>query len=99
MTGITQQDLIITVGQSVTDTCTFTTSLGVVFDPTTVSVSYETPSGSITVNNSPTKDSTGIYHITFAVSSAGEWKVSWTGTTGAVVARYEHRFVVSSSIM
>jgi hypothetical protein len=91
------------IGQTVTDTCTFTTSAGVVYDPSTIAVTYKSPQGTSTTKTFGDgfllRTSAGIYTIAITGSTDGDWVVSWTGTTSGVVARYEHTFTILPSMI
>jgi len=56
-------------------------------DPTTVSLTITTPSGTVTTYTYAaaqiTKTSTGVYTKDIACSEDGEWQYVWTGTTAA----------------
>lgn len=65
-------------------------------DPSTMTISIYTPSGSAVVGTaSMTKDSTGNYHYDFTPGSAsatGTYNVIYTATTGGRVAKRKDHF-------
>lgn len=76
------------VGDVARVSAAFTTS-GSAVDPTTVTVTTQTPAGVSTTSTYGTdvalvKDSTGNYHLDLSLSAAGKYRWRWTSTgTGA----------------
>ena len=66
---------------------TFRNSSGTLIDPTTVTFKARNPAGTITTyvygtDSQVVKDSTGVYHVDWSLSSAGKWyfRIESTGT-------------------
>lgn len=76
---------------------TFTVS-SVATDPSSVVCVVRAPDGTETTYNSPTKDSTGNYHVDHDLTAAksGIYGYRWTGT-GACQAALEAEFFVEPS--
>jgi len=70
-------------------------------DPTTVTVKYADPTGTITTVIYPSapivKESTGIYHIDVLVTVSGKWTYDWIGSGAVAPSRAEKEFVVLQS--
>jgi hypothetical protein len=76
---------------------TFTSSSGVVADPTTVTLKIKDPSKSaMTYTSGWVKDSTGVYHFDLTLTKPGAWYYRWIGT-GTVVAAAEGSLTVQKS--
>lgn len=90
-----------TKGQTVRMTGTFKVG-GVATDPTTVSLTVETPAGTQTTYTyalgTVTKSATGIYYKDVALSVAGEWCYGWTGT-GTAAGFDDARISVTPSLL
>ena len=75
---------------------------GTVTDPTTVTLKYRNPAGTVTAwtvtAGQIVKDSTGNYHADISPTTAGVWQYKWTGT-GAVQAVEELSFAVKNSLI
>lgn len=70
-------------------------------DPTTVSLTVQSPAGvetTYTYAASITKQATGIYYKDVALSEAGYWTYEWTGT-GAVASVQGNRLYVRNSLL
>lgn len=71
-------------------------------DPTTVTVTVQTPAGVSTtyalVDGDIERDSTGVYSIDVTMSEAGTWLVRWVGG-GSLVAPAESAVVVTASAL
>lgn len=67
---------------------------GVLTNPTTVTLSIDSPSGSVITITDATNDSTGKYHYDYTPPIAGSYQYQFDGT-GAVVAAAEGSFSVS----
>ena len=88
------------VGQGIDTTGTFKLS-GSVADPTTVRAQVMDPSENITtytygVDGALTKQSTGVYALSFTVDEAGDWWYGYEGD-GAVETTGEKRIYVAPS--
>jgi hypothetical protein len=83
------------VGDSPTLSCVFKVN-GTATDPTTVTAKVKKPDGTITTYSSPTKDSTGNYHISVSIDQHGTWWHRWVGTGACEVAE-EESFEVRAS--
>lgn len=75
----------------------------VLTDPTVVTLTYRSPSGTSTtltygVDAALVKDSTGTYHADIAVSAAGRWDWRWTGT-GTAAGIDEGTFTVEETLL
>lgn len=71
-------------------------------DPTTVSLKFRKPDGTVTTwavtAGEIVKDSTGNYHADIPISASGGWHYKWFGT-GAVVVGEESAFVVRPTLI
>ena len=77
---------------------TTVTSLGVLTNPSIISVAVQPPGGVATVYSSPTNDSVGSYHQDFLVPIApvatpGLWRYRWTAS-GTIAGVGEGQFLV-----
>jgi len=86
-----------TIGDLVRLSASFTVG-GVATDPTTVVCIVRDPTGVETTYSSPTKDSTGAYHVDHDLTNAiaGVWSYRYAGT-GACQAAMESEFFVEPS--
>jgi len=87
-----------TKGQLVKSQATFTDGDGNVLDPTTVTVQYESPTGTVTTKVYVTdvevvKSSTGVYYININANEVGRWYIYWS-STGTGQAAKESAFRV-----
>lgn len=86
------------VGRIVRVSCSFTTSTGLAFDPTTVIATIKKPGGVLATyqyGSGPdvVKDTTGQYHVDFEITLAGLWYYRWY-STGALKASSQSYFRV-----
>lgn len=75
-----------TVGETHTPSITFRDVDNALYDPTTVTGTVRSPSGTIT-NPATSQVSTGLYQMTFTLTQKGIWRFEFTGTgpSGAIV--------------
>lgn len=87
---------IIDRGDKIRLGATFTDVLGVVKDPTVITLQMKTPDGVLASLAPVSKTSTGIYYYDFTAAQAGDHHYRFTGT-GDVVAAGEGFFQVRKS--
>lgn len=87
------------IGDSVRLQGTFTDVDGAAFDPDTVTVKYQDPSGNDTSSTSATQSATGVYYLDIEVDEGGIWYYRFEGTAtgGAKQGAEETYFWVSTS--
>lgn len=83
-------------GQSVTTEVEFRTADGTLFDPTTVTLNYRSPTG-ITGSSTPALVTTGKYRAVVSANVPGVWRYRWAGQTGSTVLVDEGSFCVEDS--
>jgi hypothetical protein len=69
----------IPVGSSMRITVQFLDSNGVAFDPTSPTITVVDPSGTETVDTTPTRLSTGKYYMLIAAIAHGDWVAKGSG--------------------
>jgi hypothetical protein len=93
----------VVVGQEVRITATFTNSAGTLTDPTTITIEYKKPDGTVVTGTyaggQVIKSSTGIYYrdVTPAIGEEGEWLTYYAGT-GTIDAAENGRFHVTAKV-
>lgn len=87
------------IGDSCRTTAYFKMS-GVLSDPTTVTLRFKGPDGSVTSISTPddriVNDEVGVYYSDIFLDTSGDWYYRWEGT-GAVMAAREKRLSVRPS--
>lgn len=78
------------VGTAVKASVLFVDETGVPIDPTTVTITWRAPDGTLTVNPTVTNVGVGIYTSELIVDQAGEWVVQAHGEGAVAVVEEEH---------
>lgn len=86
------------VGDRVRLAAAFTVN-GTATDPTTVTFTVKKPDGTTTINNTPSHDSTGNYHIDVDLDMAETWYWRVAGTGTATAAGEQALFVKHSQVL
>lgn len=90
------------IGDTIRTSASFTVN-GVATDPTTVTATVRSPSGTSTAYTwagaTVTRNSAGNFQLDFVVTEAGRWFVRWVGTGAAAATREELYDVIPSGVL
>lgn len=87
-----------TVGETHTPSITFRDSAEALYDPTTVTGTVESPSGTIS-NPAASQVSTGVYQMTFTLTELGVWRFYFHGEGPSGAKVREESWVCATQVV